>query len=268
MATERGRSFWQRLFTRREEKVEALRAEVDRFARFESVRDAADPAAAREVRKSTGAFIQGAIKEKRFETAAFTLAAKGKPEDAEQLGDQAMKQGKYGQAIQIFSRTGNPAKLALANEMAARDCLKRGGSRKTASARIYAAIQAYGRLLASQRTERVPIMKKLSVLCDDLLGLLEGTDDHLAAADTALYQAQLCMHLAAFSTAQDVFVADPEVFHGAKKKALDRAARAREGYRRHVEANALNPDTPEGKRIVEKIKSVRIVIERCSALPE
>ncbi len=255
------KSFWRRLFSRRPDESPAGGA-GDRFARFERFEAPRSPAsAAREARRCTGVFIRSAIEQRRFETAAFTLKASGKTADAERLGDEALRAGKYGQAIQIFTRIGHHEKTAVANDMAAQECLKRGAPRKITAGHLYAAIHGYSRLLTPQRNDRRAIMRKMVALSEALTEVLEKDGEHLGAADTCLYCAQLCLHLAAMGRNQEVYVEDPEFYEGVRRKAADHAGRAREGYRRHVEATNLSPDDPEGRKIVEKLKAVQKVLD-------
>ncbi|MBM4389203.1 MAG: hypothetical protein FJ088_15800, partial [Deltaproteobacteria bacterium] len=127
--------------------------------------------------KSTGFFLKEAIDEKRFESAGFMLAAKGAQDYAEKLGDFALEQRKFEQAIQIYSHLGSYAKLALANYLAAKDCLKKGGSTKLAACKFYASIEAYNKLLKQDKANTIFILQEIIRVCENLTELFEEEED-------------------------------------------------------------------------------------------
>ncbi len=257
------KSFWQRLFSRRE----PAESREDPLAKFERVPEPWSPASsAREVRRSTSILIRSAVEQRRFETAAFSLQAVGKAAEAERLGDEALRAGKYGQAIRIFTHIRRHEKIAIANEMAARDCLKRKAPRKVTAGHLYAAIQAYGQLLTPTRSDRLAIMRKMLDLAGHLVPVLEEAREHLGAADTCLYCAQMCVHLDAAAQDQQVYVQDPEFYEGVRQRAVEYAVRAREGYRQYVEASNLSPDEPEGRKVVEKLKAVQRILDAAASV--
>lgn len=264
MATSDEKSGWRKLFSKRTERSKKPSSEFDRYIRAVPARLREPPV--RGAGTSTGIFIEEAIRASRFETAALTLATKGKPADAEQIGEQALQEGKYNQAIEIFSRVGNQMKLAIANEMAAAESLRKGGSKKLVASRMYAAIQAYGKTLGSRGPERIATMKKMTRICDELADILDEGDDNLGVADTCLYNAQLFYHLVPSAGTPEINAEDPEFFEGIEEKIRDRASRAKTYFRRHVDEKGLSPKDPEGQRIVEKLKTANKVLDLLGTL--
>jgi len=262
MDTPNEESFWKKLFHKKEKEPKATgRAkEFDRALRTDTGSQRKVPAY-QQARESTGIFIAEAVKDKRFETAAFTLVAKGKSLDAEQVGDKALQEGKFGQAIQIFEKIGNFKKLGLANEIAARDCLNKGGSKKLAAGRMYAAVQAYGKLLSDRGEDRVLTMKKMALICDELSGVLAHNGDFLGSAETHLYGAQLYRYLSPMALVHEHFSTDPDFFAGVEKKLVDNARQSKDAFRKHVETANVSPDSDQGQKIIQKMKTVQLLLD-------
>jgi len=257
MDTPNEESFFKKLFKKKEEKSPGRALEFERAVRSdERPREQKAPSVGK-VRESTAMFISEAVKVKRFQTAAYTAVARGNSQDAEQIGDQAIEEGKFSQAIQIFEKIGNERKIALANELAARDCLKRGGGRKLAAGRMYAAVQSYGKLLADKGEDRVVMMKKMVSICDDLAVILDETGDVLGAADTWLYSAQLYRYLDPLAHVHEHFTSDPDFFARVDGNLRKDIGKARECYDRYVDDNNVSPQSAQGRKIVEKLKTLQ-----------
>ncbi|NOZ02066.1 MAG: hypothetical protein GXP54_09285 [Deltaproteobacteria bacterium] len=256
-------SFWKKIFQKKGFKPTGRATQFERAVRSETAPKRPAPAY-RKARESTGIFIAEAVKDKRFETAAFTLVSKGKSLDAEHVGDKALQEGKFGQAIQIFEKIGNHRKVGLANEIAARDCLEKGGSKKLAAGRMYAAVQSYGKLLADKNEDRVLTMKKMALICDDLADLLTGNNDYFGAAETYLYGAQLYRYLTPLAHVHEHFTADPDFFARVEEKLLEDAGHAKDAFRRHVEQNNVDPKSDMGRKIIEKLKKIEELIKYAS----
>jgi len=251
-------SFWQRVFSRPEPEVPQEPA-LDRCTSGHPAAGGAVPAD-RDAELDTGRLVQAAIERKEFDAAAFALVAKGRLGSADVVGSRALAEGKYSQAIDIFTRTGNLEKLALANELAGRDGLRRGGSRKTAMTRLFTAVQTYGSVLATGRGDRITIMKKIIVLCDDLCSMFDESSDFLRAADTALYAAHVCLRLASEPGVSAALAHEPDFFTRLGKKTTDLALRARTAYKQYVDAGGVSPESPEGRKVVARMQALQKVL--------
>lgn len=252
-------SFWKKIF-KKEKKPSGKAGAFDRAVRSKTPPPRRTPSF-NQARESTGIFIAEAVKDKRFETAAFTLVAKGKSLDAEQVGDRALQEGKFVQAIQIFEKIGHVKKYALANEISARDCLNKEGPKKMAAGRLYAAVQAYGKLLSDKNEDRVLTLKKMALICEELAQTLSDTGDLAGSAETYLYGAQLFRYLSPLAHVHEHFTTDPDFFARVDEKLVRSAEKSRDAFRRHVDADDVDPASSQGKKVIEKMKSIEKLLE-------
>ncbi|MGM0578936.1 MAG: hypothetical protein ACQEXJ_24650 [Myxococcota bacterium] len=260
MAPTNEKSFWKKLFSKTDKRASPPSAEFERYVRPAPER-AAPAQAARQARHETGIFVEEAIRERRYETAAINLTSRGKPVEAEQLGNHALTHGKYAQAATIFTRIGNHAKAAEANDLAARDCVDKGGSKKRAASLSYAAIQEYGQSLAQKDVDRVETLKKMILLCDVLGGLLDESGDYVGSADTYVYEAQLAARLAPVAENPQRLLEDPQFYDGLEQRILDRARWAKDLYQKHVDERNISPQTKEGEAIIAKLVTVQDLLD-------
>lgn len=241
----------------RSEEFEAhtLEVEVRSRARTQALPDPVP--AANETRRTTTAFIKDAVRQKRFVSIATKLADKGQSMDAGRLGQKAMKEGKFEQAIRIYEKLNDHQKLAEANYLAARDCQRKGGSAKIVISRLYAAVQSCGRLLASgTKDDKLRIMRRLTVISDDLSKALDNTGDLFGAADCYLFRAVTFQNLVPYCRDGDYFSKDPEFFASVGRKVKVNAQLARERYKRFIDDNDIAPDSAQGKVLIGKLSKV------------
>lgn len=214
-----------------------------------------------ETRRTTTAFIRDAVKQKRFVSVATKLADKGQQVDAGQLAQAALRDGKFEQAISIYEKLGNHEKLAEANYLAARDCQRKGGAQKIVISRLYAAVKSCGQTLnLGGKAERLRILRRMTVINDDLTRALEKEGDFLGAADCYLFQGVLFQSLQPYAQDTDWFSKDPEFFAAVGRKAQVNARLAHEKYRQYIDGNDVTPDSKMGKSILEKLRKVNVLL--------
>jgi len=192
---------------------------------------------------------------------ATKLADDGHTSNARVIGEKALKDGKFEQAIRIFDKLDDPAKIAEANYLSARDCQRKGGSPKIVISRMFAAIQASGRLLKEGGSDdRLRILRRMTIISGELSKVLDGSGDYIGAADCHLFRASLFKNLVPYGRSTKHFSLDPAFFESVPGNVRKSAMLARDRYKRHIESNNISPESPEGKAIVAKLRKVNDLI--------
>ncbi|NOZ00837.1 MAG: hypothetical protein GXP54_02985 [Deltaproteobacteria bacterium] len=256
----KGQGIWGKFFV-------APKKEPSRSAQFEErsrapVVSAPDPDF-KETRRTTTAFIRDAVRQKRFVSVATKLADKGQHQDAGLLAHTALKNGKFEQAIHIYERLGNHEKLAEANYLAARDCQRKGGSNKIVVTRLYAAVQSCSKTLEDGDSDsRLRVLRRMTVISDDLGKALDNIGDLLGAADCYLFCAGIYQNLLPYCRSSEYFPKDPEFFASVGRKVQVSALKARDRYKRHIDESDISPNDDQGKALVAKLRKVNEMLSR------
>jgi len=209
------------------------------------------------VATKTSMFLQEALKEKRFQTVGMVLLRKGHGTEAAKVADAALREGKFEQAISIYSQLGLKEEVAKAYKAQAMAIKEKKGPKKLVANALYRALQTYWALLPNAEEDRLRYTVEMLKVGMELTKVLQEMEDHWGCAETALYCAQLCKSLLPLTSQSAFLSAFPEVCASLEDNFNMCINMATENYRLFVNKNKVAPNDEKGKLVVSKLKIIK-----------
>ena len=209
------------------------------------------------VASKTSMFLAEALREKRFQTVGMVLLRKGHGAEAAKVADAALREGKFEQAISIYSQLGLKEEVAKAYTAQAMALKEKKGPKKLVANALYRALQTYWALLPNAEEERLRYTVEMLKVGMELTKVLGEMEDFWGCAETALYCAQICKSLLPFTSQSAFLSAFPEECASLEDNFYMLLNMATENYRLFVNKNKVLPNDEKGKQVVSKLKIIK-----------